>query len=410
MVESVEVAVVGAGAAGLMAALWAGRERHGRGVVVLEGARTLGAKILVSGGGRCNLTHDEVSERDYAGSTPAAIRKVLRRFPVPQTIDFFRELGVELKREAGGKLFPVSDSARTVLAALLAATRAAGAEIRFPRRVETVSRQAAGFLVAGAWGELTARRVILASGGRSLPRSGSDGHGFVLAAELGHSLTPRLLPALVPLTLDASSFILGLAGITLAARLELRSGSGKRLVSFTGSTLLTHFGVSGPPVLDISRHYLAAHAEDPGAHLVMSWLPGETPATVDAELRALGAGSVAGYLRRLLPERLAAALCAEVAVDPATAGHRLTREARRTLVGALVEMRLPVTGHRGFVVAEATAGGVPLAELKLDTLESRVAAGLHFCGEICDVDGRVGGYNFQWAWASGYVAGVAMGQ
>lgn len=418
--EQADIAVVGAGAAGLFASIWAGRAMGGaagRGaksgrVVALDGAKTLGAKILVAGGGRCNVTHHAVDASAYAGSSRNAIRKVLRRFDVPRTVEFFREMGVELKREETGKLFPVTDSARTVLDALLRAAADAGVEVVHPRRVRSIRREQAGFLLGVAHAaeaepteELHARRVILATGGLSLPRSGSDGFGHRIARELGHSITPRVFPALVPLTLPKEHFLCGLSGVATVATLEVRAASGKRLVSFTNSTLCTHFGLSGPGVLDVSRYYLDAHADDPGVRLAINWLPGQTLESVDAALRDLGRSTPLRLLRERLPERLAAALCHAAGVDPTGPGHAITRERRRALAAAATELPVPITGTRGWNAAEVTAGGVPLAEIHLETMASRICPGLHLCGEICDVDGRIGGFNFQWAWASGFVAG-----
>jgi hypothetical protein len=407
--DSVDVAIVGAGAAGLMAAIWAGRTSPGRRIVVLEGAARLGAKILISGGGRCNVTHDTVDERAFSGSSPPAIRNVLRRFDVPETIAFFRELGVTLVREDTGKLFPTTNRAQTILDALVGATRATGAEVRHPWRAERIDVDADGFVLASNTASLCARAVVLATGGRSVPKTGSDGHGYTIARDLGHSLTPRIFPALVPLLLPRDHFVTQLSGVTLPATLSVHAASGKRLVAFTDSTLCTHIGLSGPSVLDISRHYLAARAEDPEATLAIAWLPGETVESVDAALRALGRTTPAGWLRRKLPDRLAAALCDVAGVDGSAPGHGLTREQRRRLAVAIAAMRLPITGDRGFTHAEVTAGGVPLAEIRLATMESRLRPNLHLCGEILDVDGRIGGYNFQWAWASGYVAGISVG-
>jgi predicted Rossmann fold flavoprotein len=406
---SVDIAIVGAGAAGLMAAIAAGREARRRGarpaIAVLDGARALGAKILVAGGGRCNVTHDVVDETAFAGSTPAAIRKVLRRFGVDDTVRFFAERGVALKREETGKLFPVTDRSRTVLDALLGACLDAGAVLRHPWRVDAVDRAGRGFVVRGPAGTLAAARVVLATGGKALPKSGSDGHGFELARRLGHTTTPRILPGLVPLLLDDRCFVRGLAGISVPALIELRSGTGKALVVFSGSTLCTHFGVSGPPVLDISRHWLHAQCDDPGAHLVVNWLPDFDPRRCVDALEARG-GTAAAWLRRRLPERLAEALCREAAVDSSLPVERLSRAARRAFGEVACAYRLPVRGDRGFTHAEVTAGGVPLAETKLDTLASRVCPGVHLAGELLDVDGRIGGFNFQWAWASGFVAGA----
>ena len=384
--------MVGAGAAGLMAAIQAGR--RGEKVVALDSAKHLGAKILVAGGGRCNVTHHAVDETAFSGSTPPAIRRVLARFPVEATLAFFAELGVRLKREDTGKLFPATDRARTVLDALLAAAAAAGVELAHPFRVETVRQTAEGFSISGPAGTVEARRVVLATGGMALPRSGSDGHGYAIARSLGHTTTARIFPALVPLTLARGSFARELPGVACEATVTVRSGSGRRLVEMRGSLLCTHTGLSGPVVLDVSRHLAAARADDADAHLTISWVERVEPD------QALGA-----WLRGELPVRLADALLAEARVDPASRWERLSRDDRRRLETTLTAWRAPVTGDLGFAKAEVTAGGVPLSEVRLTTMESRRTPGLFLCGEILDVDGRIGGFNFQWAWASGYVAG-----
>lgn len=406
-----DVVVLGAGAAGLMGAIAAGREFRRRGVgarvVALDGARTLGAKILVAGGGRCNVTHHEVTERAYAGGSRNAVRNILRRFGVADTIRFFRELGVELKREETGKLFPTTDSARTVLDALLGAARGAGVELRHPARVLGLERTGDGFVLRGEWDELRAGRLILATGGKALPKTGSDGLGYSFARTLGHSTTGRIFPALVPLVLDAGCPLRRLSGVTLTVRIELRSGSGKRLVEFTDSTLCTHFGLSGPAVMDISRYYIDARHGDTGVHLVANFLPGAGRERLEGELLGLGSRRVLSWLRGLLPERLAEVLVGEAGLSPETTGAGLRRESRRGLLDSVLAYRLPVTGDRGFTHAEVTAGGVPLDEIDIRTMESRCCPGLFLCGEILDVDGRIGGFNFQWAWATGHIAGTA---
>jgi hypothetical protein len=406
---SCDVLIIGSGAAGLFAATWAGRTAREAGrplsVVAVDGARKLGAKILVAGGGRCNVTHWRVTEADYAGSTPPAIRKVLGRFTVDDTVAFFKAAGVEFKREETGKLFPVTDSARTILDALVSEARQAGAALIHPARVDGVERTDRGFVVTTAdSGSLLASRIILCTGGKSLPKSGSDGAGFAIATGLGHSLTAPIVPALVPLVLPPEHWIRELSGLTLPAEIVLSSATGKRLRSFAGSTLCTHFGLSGPSVLDISRHWLVERDRDPAVRLAINWLPGQTPESLEQRLLdARGRGPLA-ILRDLLPERLARRLC-ELAGAAATGD--LSREARRNLVHRVSATPLEVSGDRGFTIAEATAGGVPLSEVRLDTMESRICPGLHFAGEVLDVDGRIGGFNFQWAWASGFVAGTA---
>ncbi|MFM7050872.1 MAG: NAD(P)/FAD-dependent oxidoreductase [Planctomycetota bacterium] len=403
-----DVVVVGAGAAGLFAAIHAGRA--GARVLALDGARTLGAKILVAGGGRCNVTHHAVDERAYAGSSQNAIRNVLRRFGVADTVAFFEAYGVELKREDTGKLFPTTDEARTVLDALLRAACDAGAEIRHPQRVTAVERSDDGsFVVRGDWGGLHARRVVLATGGKALPKSGSDGAGYDFARALGHTVTEHVFPALVPLILPGAHPLRTLSGLAVNATLSLRSGTGKVLKEFTNSLLCTHFGLSGPCALDISRYWRDAVIADPAASLVANFAPGEREETVDARILASRVPHPAAFLRDLVPERLARTLCEAAAIDPAAPLRQLTREQRKALARAVCAMPLHIEGDRGFTYAEVTMGGVPLAEVRLESMESRACPGLHLAGEILDVDGRIGGFNFQWAWASGYIAGCAAG-
>ena len=258
----------------------------------------------------------------------------------------------------------------------------------------------------GSWGALNAKRVILATGGRSLPKSGSDGHGYQIAKSLGHTLTPRITPALVPLTLPNGHALTTLSGISADVTLNLRSGQNKLVTAFDGAMLCTHFGLSGPVVLDISRYWEDAVADDPAARLSVNWLTGMSTEQVDRALADSPKLSALRWIDGRLVERLARTLCSEAGVDPVGPLGRLTRAERQALARALTDYPLPVTGTRGYTYAEVTAGGVPLTEIDLKTMESRVCPGLYLCGELCDVDGRIGGYNFQWAWASGYVAGV----
>ena len=417
-----DIIVVGAGAAGLMAAIAAGRalrdhpESHPDAprpsVLAIDGARKLGAKILVAGGGRCNVTHHEVTEHAYAGTSRNSIRNVLRRFGVDDTLRFFNDLGVEFKQEDTGKLFPTTDKARTVLDALLTAARDARVTLRHPDRAESIAHttdqsSAHPFTITTASAMIRARAVVLATGGKALPRSGSDGLGYTFAKTLGHTLTSHIHPALVPLILDESSPLPALSGLTLPVQIELRSGSNKRLESFTNSTLLTHFGLSGPAVMDISRYYLDARNADPGAHLVANFLPDCPRESLDHELQNLANRKPALWLTDRLPARLADTLCAHAGIGFDTTGSTLTKPQRRALLDAVCEHRLPVTRSRGFTHAETTAGGVPLTEISIKTMESRTTPGLYLCGEILDTDGRIGGFNFQWAWATGHIAGTA---
>lgn len=254
-----------------------------------------------------------------------------------------------------------------------------------------------------------------------MPRSGSDGAGYDIARALGHTTTPRILPALVPLTLPAGHPVTQLAGITFPATISLRAPSGKVLAEFTNAVLLTHFGLSGPGPMDISRHVSSARLDDPGVTLTLNLAPGLTPDRLDAALLSARGLSVLRWLTHEmpqgtrvpghaapgLPERLARLVAGHAGVDPATPVTSLSREHRRSLLDAISRYPLPITGDRGFTYAEVTAGGIPLSQVRLDSMESRATSGLYLCGEILDVDGRIGGFNFQWAWASGYTAGSA---
>jgi predicted Rossmann fold flavoprotein len=414
------VVVVGAGAAGLFAAIHAARA--GATVLALDGARTLGAKILVAGGGRCNVTHWRVEDRDYAtDANPALVRRVLSRFGVDDTVAFFAEHGVELKREETGKLFPVTDKARTVLDALLGAAREAGVSLQHPCRVAAVRAEGDGFVVESEAGPIRARRVILATGGRSLPKSGSDGLGLEIARGLGHSVTGLVVPALAPLVIADGHWVRELSGIAVPAELSIVGGDGKpyRPSSGTGfvrprtPVLCTHFGLSGPAALDISRHLAHARKRDPAARLVVNWLPDLDADRLERELLARTGQSTLAALRSVagpeIPERFLKAAIAAAGVDASRGVQQVPKELRRALVRTLVASEIPVTGDRGFTYAETTAGGVPLGEIEIDTMASRRCPGLFLCGEILDVDGRIGGFNFQWAWASGFVAGTAAG-
>jgi len=406
------VVIVGAGAAGLATAIFAARRLGPGRVLLLDTARRPGAKILVSGGGRCNVTNREVTERDFSGGPPHLVRRVLRAFTAAEAVAFFRDMGVVLHEEEDGKLFPDTHRARTVLDSLLVEAARRGVELRGGVRVDGVEREqrCEGRFVVRAGGALVrARRVVLATGGLSLPKTGSDGGGYALARRLGHSLVPTT-PALVPLVLEGHGHE-ALSGVSHPVELRLGGGS-FRPTRIRGAMLWTHFGVSGPAVLDVSRHLLRARLEGEHPRLVANLLPGEDAAGLARLLVAASRTRPRAGVRSVLDGRMPAsvldAVAKEVGVAPSVPGGQLPREQRRRLVLALTERDLAVRDSRGYNFAEMTAGGVPLAEVDLRTMESRKCPGLHLVGEILDVDGRLGGFNFQWAWSSGFVAGEAI--
>ncbi|GAB4399047.1 MAG: NAD(P)/FAD-dependent oxidoreductase [Anaerolineales bacterium] len=408
--HTVQIAIIGAGAAGLTAAIFAGQTQpKGTRIALLEAAAQPGAKILASGGGRCNVTHQRVTPADYNGSSPNAIKKVLAAFTVEQTLAFFNEIGVPLKLEASGKYFPVSNRARSVLTALLNTAERAGVHLHTQSRVQSITHDNTGFHIVSSSAIFHARAVILATGGRSLPKTGSDGSGYALAQALGHSLTPHIFPALVPLLLPETHFITHLSGLSTPVRLTLRTPNGKVHYTTENPLLCTHFGISGPAALDASRHWQASQQNNTNATLHVNFLPQHTAQTLENTLLNSRAPNLLNLLTPSLPDRLARALCLHAHIEPTTAPHQLTRPTRKALIAALTDLPLPIIGTRGFNYAEVTAGGVPLSELHLNSLQSRLCPGLYLCGEICDVDGRIGGFNFQWAWSSGYLAGTSVG-
>jgi predicted Rossmann fold flavoprotein len=402
------VGVVGGGAAGLMTAITAAREAPHLSVVVFEGQPRPGIKILASGGGRCNVTNRVVTPSDFHGDR-GLVARVLRRFDENDTVEFFRGLGVALKHEPEfDKLFPETDSAKTVLDALLAECARLGIRVECGFRVDSVQRTDAGFEVrAGARTE-TCDALVLATGGRSLPKSGSDGRGYEFAKALGHTVGPTA-PALVPLVLQPHA-LQGLEGIAVPAEMSVWSG-GRRVASESGPALVTHFGLSGPAPMNVSRHFAVGKLAGESPEVRMSFFPGREPAEVEtawlAKAKADGTHP-AEVLLAPLPLRLARRIAEIASVAPSTRLSELSKNSRKRLLDAATNLRLPVADTRGWNAAEVTAGGVPLGEVDVRTMESRRCPRLHLVGEILDVDGRIGGFNFQWAWATGFVAGQAL--
>lgn len=400
--------VVGGGAAGLLAAAAsAARLREAGGeprVVVLEAAREPGRKVLVSGGGHCNVLPSREARARFVSSSPRRlVDRFLDRFPLAAQRAFFEELlGGPLREEPeAAKLFPPTNRARDVRDALVARARSAGAEIRTSTPVRGLSRrESGGFDVRLDGDALAAPRVVLATGGRSVLAGGADAAGFDWAAAHGHTIRP-LGPALVPLT-GSSPAHAALSGVSLVATLVASSGS--ESATARGGFLFTHRGWSGPAVLDVS--HVAARALAEGRPFAVTVSFGGSAQEWDAALRS-GSGSVLGVLRRALPDRVSSLVLAEAGVAGTEPLHRLTREARREVVRAVTALPLPVEGTEGFRTAEVTAGGVALEEVDPGSGASRVVPGLFFAGEILDATGPIGGFNFQWAWATGRTAGEA---
>lgn len=400
--NSCDIAVVGAGAAGLMAAISASREAASCdkkiSILLIDSKNKVGSKILISGGTRCNVTHATIRRSDYHAGVAHFTEHVFKAFSQQSTMDFFKEIGVSLVLEETGKYFPSTHSGRTVLEALLKECGRLRVQNVFGHKISQVMREEGCFELDG----IRARRVILCTGGMSYPETGSDGTGYQIAKAHGHSIL-HPVPALTPLLSNDPDFH-ELSGVAVPVILEFYHNE-KKEASSEGSFLFTHFGFSGPAALDISRYWSLTNNQKKSS-LVANFCPRASAQEVRADLDSLGPDASA--LERHLtahagiPKRLTELLFKRAGIRK---GRSLDRGWRERLMTQLFRCPLPVTGVYGFKKAEVTAGGVDLREVSFSTMESKKAPGLYFAGEIVDVDGRIGGFNFQWAWSSGAVAG-----
>lgn len=389
-----------------MAAIFAATA--GAETTLLERTRDGGRKILISGGGRCNVLPMRVDEsRFVTDSSPNLLRKILRSWPLAEQIAFFEnDLRLPLAEEPeSAKLFPLSNKARDVRDGLLSRAARAGATLRMNTVVAGFSPHADGWRVEcdGA-PSVDADAVIVATGGLSVPNTGSDGLGLRELARLGHTMH-SVYAALTPLTAADSAFN-ALSGVSLRVTLSARDADKGRSATASGGFLFTHQGYSGPAVLDVSHVTVRSRVESSSsAKLTVKWtdLGAEQ---WDEALRPQASRTVTGALRALLPDRLAAVLLTLANVDPARSLAELRRDERRRLIEMLVSGALPWTGDEGYRKAEVTGGGLSLAEVDPRTMESRRHPGLYICGEVLDAFGPVGGYNFLWAWATGRAAGL----
>jgi predicted Rossmann fold flavoprotein len=399
--------VIGAGAAGTMAAIFAAES--GAETILLERTRDGGRKILISGGGRCNVLPALLDEtRFITDSSPNTLRKMLRAWPLGEQVEFFeRRLNIPLIVETETmKRFPASHKARDVRDGLLAHAARCGVAFRPNSCVTGLAQH------GNAWrveledsAPLDAHAAIVATGGLSVPNTGSDGIGLGILERLGHVMHATY-PALTPITSNASAFS-ALSGISLTVTLTAKDA--ERSATATGGFLFTHRGYSGPSVLDVSHvvtRSSAARAQR--ATLSVQWCAlGESDWA--HALRPQGTRSVLGALRAELPERLAEVLARVARVEGQRKLSELRREERLRLVETLVRCDLPWDGDEGYKKAEVTGGGVALSEVEARTMESRRCKGLYLCGEVLDAFGPIGGYNFVWAWATGRAAGLAAG-
>ncbi len=389
-----EVCIIGGGAAGLMCAITAAR--RGRRVQVIEHARQVGRKILMSGGGRCNFTNLYVTPDNFLSANPHFCKSALARYTQWDFIALVEKHGIAYHEKEAGQLF-CDESSKQIVRMLLAECAEAGVEIVTGCAVQAVQAADGGFRIDTARGPLDCQRLVIASGGLSIPKMGATGFAYELARQFGHELV-ETRAALVPFTLSGRPLQdwEGLAGVAHAVS---ASAGG---MSFDGALLLTHRGLSGPAILQISSYW------SPGEELLIDWLPGQDAALALAAVkRAQPALDLAGWLGGQMPRRLAQRLAELSGLPARPLGQQ--RDADLAALGRrLNAWSFRPSGTEGYRTAEVTLGGVSTEAVSSASMESALQPGLHFVGEALDVTGHLGGFNFQWAWASGHAAGQAL--
>lgn len=401
-----DVVVIGAGAAGLLAATRAAE--RGRRTLLLEKNRRPGVKILMSGGTRCNITHatDNRGIVEAFGAQGRFLHSALAALSVEKTIELFETEGVATKVEETGKIFPVSNRAADVLDALLRRLHRSGATLSLSEPVLDIQKTEAEVVIVTASRTIRASSVILTSGGRSYPGSGTTGDGYQFAARFGHTIVaPR--PALVPVTV-VEPFVAELRGVTMPdVGVTILEGD-KRLIRKRGSLLFAHFGLSGPVILDVSRA-VSGHPDPRSLRLEIDLLPQMPEAELDAYLKNESAASgkklLAAVLAVDLPRRVADAILQVSGLARDRKAAALSKSDRQQIVRRIKALPLAVTGTMGFGKAEVTAGGVSLDEVDSSTMRSKLVPNLFIAGEVLDLDGPIGGYNFQSAFSTGWLAG-----
>ena len=393
MGASFDALVIGGGAAGLMCALTAGQ--RGRRIAVIEHANRVGKKILMSGGGRCNFTNTGATPANFLSANPHFCKSALARYTPSDFIALVERHGIAYHEKELGQLF-CDQSSKQIVAMLLAECAAVGVRIETSCSVERVQHGDGGFHVHTTRGALNAPSLVVATGGLSIPSMGASGFGYELARRLGHDVLPTRA-GLVPLTLSGKhqERMADLSGVALPVTARCRDAS------FSNDMLITHRGVSGPAILQISSYW------HPGDALHLDLLPGRDAVDTLQQLqRERPAAELRTVLGELLPKRLAQRLC-EISL-PSKPMKQYNAPQLRDIGKQLSDWPLVASGTEGYRTAEVTLGGVDTDQLSSATMQSRRVPGLYFIGEVVDVTGWLGGYNFQWAWASGHAAGVAL--
>ena len=399
-----KVLIIGGGASGMMAALTAAKDPNNR-VTLLERHARVGRKLLATGNGRCNLTNRNLSAENYHGESPAFILPALQEFSVEQTLGFFRSLGLVTVTEESGKVYPLSDQAGSVVDVLRFALDCAGVDVVCSCDVIEVKKKARGYQVASATGETYfADKLIVAAGGCAGKKLGGTHAGYRLLGMLGHSCT-ELCPSLVQIKTDPT-FVRSLKGVRADACMTLKQNS-HATAQTVGELQFTEFGVSGPIAFELSRAVSTGGAEQ--TLLIDLFRHGsreELLELLQERTARFAALQTEELLTGILQTRLGKTIVRRAGLDAQKPLGELTREELAKVVSLVKCFALDVEGVMGMDHAQVTAGGVPTSEFRADTLESRLAPNVYATGEVLDIDGDCGGYNLQWAWSSGYLAGL----
>ncbi|MBS7008048.1 NAD(P)/FAD-dependent oxidoreductase [Anaerostipes sp.] len=396
-----DVIIAGGGASGMTAAITAAH--RGCSVLVLERMDKLGKKILATGNGRCNLTNSFLDQDCYRGEKPGFPYSMLEEFGAEQTLDFFQSMGM-LASDVEGYYYPASMQAATVVDTLAGRMKSLGIDVKTGAEVEEIKKVRETFHVKCGKDRYQGRNIILAAGGMAQEKLGSNGSGYRLAKSLGHTVTD-LFPALVALE-SSEPFFKHLAGVRNVCSLSVYV-NGQKTVSQEGEVQFTKYGISGIPVFQVSRYAIDALRKKKKVEVILNLMPEQiTLKEMMDYFRKVGSYKTAEeFLWGFMNKKLAFTVLSRLKIHPETSVKDLGQKEMRQIRTMIQKFTVPVSGYKGFDMAQVTAGGVSVREVVEGTLESKIHRGLYFTGEILDVDGTCGGYNLQWAFTSGYIAG-----
>lgn len=405
-----DVIIVGAGASGLMAGISAARK--GAKVLILEHMDSAGKKILTTGNGKCNFTNEKQGSRYYRGKNPAFVLNIMEQFGLKETLQLFEELGIVPRSKRDGYYYPASGQASSVREVLLMECRRLKVRIAYNVGIRSIKKKSGCFLFHTKQGEFQSVSCIIATGGKAANKTGSDGSGIPYIVGFGHNVID-IVPALVALQ-GKQSFLKEIAGIRAENRVEIYIEN-EKIAEETGELQLTDYGVSGIPVFQLSRYAAYGLLEGKSVYVLLDFLPWqteeETHSMLEIRFHKNGTGKTAKEaLIGLFPDKLIGVLLTEAGIRPEMKAGDCVVEELEALAAVVHHLRVDISATRGFDSAQVTAGGVDTTEIDASTMESRLVPGLYFSGEVVDIDGMCGGYNLQWAWSSGWVAGSYAGE